>query len=792
MLATLLPLPASAEEGAASGPVSLAFTGDADLTQLCVLDADGNRILPLSDGSGTYLLAPGVYLYYCLDPTGAAENVPPTVITLDGSAPRVEIPLSAPPAQTPAADPITPPAEAETQAMPVSFRGGDCAGLTVCDAAGVVMPPYTDPATGLTQPENYLLPPGLYRYTYRDPNGRLRDAEGRFTVEACGAQTVRLALADTDEGMCFFTTALNPCYAGLIREEDIPAPATRPEQSLEQLRREFGGAADAPRPVVYDTAETAGAGLKRGLLLRQEEIAVCVRCPIRPTAEVWQTMCRMIYDAAIRHTGAPTEGDYLRFACGGVSCSGAAIAAGAAGEYYYQFIYAPLYFTTLAQETELNGIVAHILDELEPAGKSDARKITAVYQYLCEHVRCTESDDPVTFTAYAALKYGGAACQGIAAAFCRLCLELGVDTRVVTSADMGHAWNIARADGRHYYALDATWDSGKGPGTWAYFLKGRGEWLKTHALGDEFAQGKWDAYDFPAGDYGAESNVRIRSVSLVFDGRIRIRYALQIPDRLRETPGACAQFSCDGEVVASTPLSAADREEELCRFDCGVGVKALAEPVQLRILDGEGKNVPICTESGTNYLNGFFFSVMDYAREMKTSANTASMRALAQALEDYGIAAQNYFGKSQESIRSEVSAVTAADLAAWGADIRGKLPSGVREAAVSAAFEADNSLRLELFLDSGRSPEDFRYEVDGRPVACTRRADGSCCLWVEDIAANELDTPHRFTVTDGTDSYTVTASVLSCAKMAIERGGDLAKLAGALYLYNRAAENYFT
>ena len=73
-----------------------------------------------------------------------------------------------------------------------------------------------------------------------------------------------------------------------------------------------------------------------------------------------------------------------------------------------------------------------------------------------------------------------------------------------------------------------------------------------------------------------------------------------------------------------------------------------------------------------------------------------------------------------------------------------------------------------------------------------RKSDGSCCLGVDSIAANDLDVPHRFTVSDGTDSFTITASVLSYAKTAIERGGtDLANLGRALYLFNRAAEKYF-
>ena len=47
-------------------------------------------------------------------------------------------------------------------------------------------------------------------------------------------------------------------------------------------------------------------------------------------------------------------------------------------------------------------------------------------------------------------------------------------------------------------------------------------------------------------------------------------------------------------------------------------------------------------------------------------------------------------------------------------------------------------------------------------------------------------------MSDGTNSFTITASVLSYARITIERGGtDLANLGRALYLFNRAAEKVF-
>lgn len=65
-------------------------------------------------------------------------------------------------------------------------------------------------------------------------------------------------------------------------------------------------------------------------------------------------------------------------------------------------------------------------------------------------------------------------------------------------------------------------------------------------------------------------------------------------------------------------------------------------------------------------------------------------------------------------------------------------------------------------------------------------------LQVKNIAAPNLDTPHTFTVTDGTNTYTVTASALSYAYTSVKNGdSDRQNLGKALYLYNQAADAHF-
>lgn len=827
MCISLLPPPkALAEE--TGGPVVLRFTSSrpGDTALVTLVDSAGNQILPLSGEDASFLLSPGVYSYYLIDPAGQAEIIPLTPLVLDGSSHVVEIPLrgdavvpSSAPSDEPQRqdEPQTTDGTAEnTQAMPVVLRcreAIDFTGLTVISPQGTVIQPYIDPETGRTEYENYLLLPGQYSFQYHDPRGISPDRQGSFAVTATGMQVVELDFSDGMVEVCYSATAVNPFYADLIRAEYIPAPTISPEESLEQLRAAVealmtssvqrsmiavfqAGPGDAENAdgasAVYDNVEAAGAALKRKILQRQTQFSIRVKTRIKPTEDIWWSMCRMIYDEAIRHTGAPAEGDYLRYEYGGINCNGSAAGSVRTGEYYYEFVFSPLYFTTAEQEAELDARVKSILNALPVSGKSDEQKIRAVYQYLCDNVRYEKAENTLGFTAYSALVNGHAACQGFSAAFYRLCLELGVDTRIVTSQEMGHAWNIVRADGKHYYAVDATWDAGKKPEEWKFYLRGRNSWKSEHRIGDEFSDGRFDAYSFPEEDFGADEGPVIHSVSLLFDGLLRIKYYFVLPDSLKNGEGSI-QFSRGGEVVSSLPLTQGKEEGAYTCFYCSVNAEDIAAPIQTRILRKDGSFETISSVNGTTYPNGFFFSPMEYARQMKTSGSTPAMRALAQALEDYGTAAQNYFKKESEPLRDEVKAVKAEELDAWAIRTEGAKPQGFNSVSISVMFEADNSLRVYYRFDPGADVSAYSFEIDGKTARLQEKGDGNFFLCVDNIAANELDREHSFTIADSAGrSYTIYAGVLGYAKTAIERGSDAMKdLARAIYLYNRAAEDYF-
>lgn len=311
---------------------------------------------------------------------------------------------------------------------------------------------------------------------------------------------------------------INPLYEDVLTEEDLPEFSP-----VDTYADDF---------THYESQEAFSAAIKQALLSRTPSISGEVQVPAG-YVPVAQAFMRSIYFGAVAHTGVPTEGDYLRFEFGGYK-----------GKFSFQeetgifkCTYNFLYYTSAEQEQTLTGKVQEVLEELDLSGKTDKEKIDAIYAYLCNHVtydnkNLSDKDYVLKYTAYAALCDHTAVCQGYAVAFYRLCLESGVDARVISSTAMNHAWNIVQL-GRFYYCLDATWDANH-QSKYLYYLKGSRDWLSKHNsaisnLGDEFEDPEFfkhypvpvENYDEIEGGYWMEA-----------DGTLVLleRYASGVPD----------------------------------------------------------------------------------------------------------------------------------------------------------------------------------------------------------------------------------------------------------------------
>jgi hypothetical protein len=316
----------------------------------------------------------------------------------------------------------------------------------------------------------------------------------------------------------------------------------------------------------------------------------------------------------------------------------------------------------------------------------------------------------------------------------------------------------------------------------------------------EMGEKDWeDAAVFEFEITGSPATIYIHSASAVLEGLIKLKYYYEIPDGLMSQDDAAIVFYKDGEEAARTPLYDGvyiDLGENAGQWAYYFDVVAaeIGTPITAQILDGSGNPVTVLSVNGTDYTDGFTFSVQDYAEYMQ-EAGSEEMKPLAKALKDYGIAAKLYFENGDTTglaVSAETQAVTEADLEQYALSTSGTKPAGFAGCSISVVFEADNSLRIYFKFDGSKSPENYSYTLDGSPAALHERSDGAKYLTVENIPAGSLAEPHSFSISDGTDTYTVTASALSYALTSIINGNEARQNLGkALYLYNKAAAAYF-
>ena len=173
---------------------------------------------------------------------------------------------------------------------------------------------------------------------------------------------------------------------------------------------------------------------------------------------------------------------------------------------YITFNFNLVYFTTLAQEEELDADIQTYVDEFD-ANLSKYEKIATVYNYITTNVKYDDENDDsylLKYSAYAAFENKTAVCQGYANLLYKMLKEAGVQNVRIVASDT-HAWNIVKFEDI-YYCVDATWDADiKQNGLeYRFFLKGLNTFngLSEHTMMDEYLQDSFvEKYPISTEDY---------------------------------------------------------------------------------------------------------------------------------------------------------------------------------------------------------------------------------------------------------------------------------------------------
>ena len=314
---------------------------------------------------------------------------------------------------------------------------------------------------------------------------------------------------------------INPLYAHEVTEADFQKAAV--------CAAETG-------TVYHDNPQDAGLELREGMMNRVETVTVNFQTTTYTETYI-KSMMREIVAAATAHTGTPNEGDYLKWQYGGWECSVSGYVTN--NVYYLGFTYTMPYYTTAAQENEMDAAVAALLADLAPAG-TDYQKVKTVYDWICDnvsydHKNLNDNTYKLKHTAYAALINETAVCQGYALLLYRLALEMDIDCRLIPGDSDGdgkddHAWNVICLDGL-YYNVDATWDASYAASDhYRYFLV-TDENFPNHARNADY--GTTSFYStYPMGDVDYDPTVLFGDVNS--DGKVNGKDSILLAQYLAE------------------------------------------------------------------------------------------------------------------------------------------------------------------------------------------------------------------------------------------------------------------
>ena len=287
------------------------------------------------------------------------------------------------------------------------------------------------------------------------------------TMESVKASSNQSEVTKPEENTIY---AVNPLYEDVISIDDLKRKLDSESSDKESADGEqlFG----ASTGQYFSDYDSAVLYLRKQMVSRETEINLNF-------PESWFDSHKdgvywdLLYDAIkCDESSTGQEGDALLYGYAGCNVSYST-----AGYIKYTMSY----HSNAEQEEKLTEAVAMAMTELQLNGLSEAKKITKIHDYICNHVDYEyNSKEEQIYTAYGALCTGKAVCQGYAVLFYRLCKEAGLSVRIISGTGNGgaHGWNIVRI-GSKYYNVDCTWD-GQGATTYnKYLLKSEAD-FKDH------------------------------------------------------------------------------------------------------------------------------------------------------------------------------------------------------------------------------------------------------------------------------------------------------------------------
>ena len=293
------------------------------------------------------------------------------------------------------------------------------------------------------------------------------------------------------------------------------------------------------------------------------------------------------------------------------------------------------------------------------------------------------------------------------------------------------------------------------------------------------------------------SNIVSNSVN--FEAKLELRTYIVLSEEIKADADAFVRVTFNGE---TTDHKVSDLLQNLNDGRAVVKQEVFAammrDEMTLQLFNGAGEVQPLTYKETEDVTDGFVYTVLDYLKDRQENSTNPEMVELARAAELYGIAAQVYFEYKPEQLTEGDLAKLAAEVgetvipSSCAEELTGTLPEGITKRTKTVMFESDNALR-QYFYTSAKNIGKYTFTLDGEAATPVKHANGKYYIEMPNIASGLLSKAYTFTVTDGTDTYTIKSSALGYAYDRQENSSipamvDLSKM---LYVYSQAADAYF-
>ncbi len=279
--------------------------------------------------------------------------------------------------------------------------------------------------------------------------------------------------------------------------------------------------------------------------------------------------------------------------------------------------------------------------------------------------------------------------------------------------------------------------------------------------------------------------------SLTLEGDIGVNFYMRLTGKTLADTGAKLVFTVNGKTT-EVPVSQGTNTANGCRFTCNVAAKQMNDTVTAQIVRSDGTASKVYSYSVRTY----------FENKLKADNVTPEMKAMAEAMLNYGAAAQTYFGYDTAHLANRdlnTAAVTVLDagvLESYKGTVTytDKNTAGITVRYGTLVLESTTIVRAYFRLKEGEEIADYRFTVNGKEVTPTKSGE-QYVVDSEGIVAKRLNENCAIVVEkDGGVVLTMHYGAWSYAysKLSSATASETLKLlVSALYAYHQAASAYF-